>query len=142
MKPIFQVTGATYDIHPLALACAALEQWDEALRFSPLTARKSSVTYQKFVHLATLWNRGDREKATELAKQLSERFKGDMDEAMVRRDMDAMLIGLTEAVVRPSTATAAAFREEWDHQKRSLRNRPLENYFFALVLLKAGTAFP
>ncbi|MAS94401.1 MAG: hypothetical protein CMO55_14475 [Verrucomicrobiales bacterium] len=129
---------ANYDTHRLALACVAFERWDDALRFAPLTNRKNSITYQEYAHLLALWNKGDTEAATALAKKFNARFGDNMDdEVIVRRDMDTMTIRLTEAIANPSPETATAFATEWDSQKESLKNRPLENYLFALAIVKA-----
>lgn len=133
---------ANYDTYRLAFACAALERWDDALRFADLTNRRSSVTYQEYARLATLWNRGDTDEASELAKKFVSRFGEDMEEVLIRRDMDTMTVRLTEVIAEPSPETSRAFSEEWDRQKESLKNRPLENYFFALVLLKAREKMP
>ncbi|MCB1064989.1 MAG: tetratricopeptide repeat protein [Verrucomicrobiae bacterium] len=133
---------ANYDTYRLAFACAAFERWDDALRFAPLTNRRSSVTYQEYARLAALWNRGDAEEATKLAKLFASRFGDDLDEVLIRRDMDTMTVRLTEAIAQPSSANSAAFSAEWDHQKESLKKRPLENYLFALVLLKAREMMP
>jgi len=123
-----------YDTYRLAFACVALQQFDVALEFAPVSTRRSSVLYEEYARLVALWNSGDREAASEFARDIGGRFD-ELSDIQIRRDIDAMTVELTSALSDPSAQRARAFEQAWADQAESLRKRPLKNYLFARVMV-------
>ncbi|TDU81119.1 hypothetical protein EI77_00421 [Prosthecobacter fusiformis] len=127
----------TYDTYALSLAANAVQKWDEAIRFSAETQRRSSVTYMECARLLVLVNKGDKAAAQKMAQNFARRFGGDLDEVQIRRDIDAMTLGLTTAVAAMTPEATAELERLWAQQVESLRKRPLQNYIFARVMVAA-----
>lgn len=129
-----------FDTYKLALACVALQKWDEAVKYSSLSQRRNSVSYEEYARLLSLLNRGDKPAAQKLAQDFKRRFAGGLDDIQIRRDIDAMTVKLTEAVSALSPAAIADLEQTWAQQVESLRKRPLQNYIFARVMVTAIAA--
>ena len=123
-----------YDTNQLAFACVALQQFDAALEFARVSSRRSSVLYEEYARLVALWNSGDREAASEFARDIGGRFD-ELSDIQIRRDIDAMTVELTATLSDPSAERARGFERAWAAQAESLRKRPLKNYLFARVMV-------
>jgi len=123
-----------YDTYRLAFACVAMRQFDVALEFAPVSSRRSSVLYEEYARLLALWNSGDREAASEFAREIGGRFD-ELSDIQIRRDIDAMTVELTVALSDPSPERARTFEQAWADQAENLRKRPLQNYLFARVIV-------
>ncbi|MEZ5387035.1 MAG: hypothetical protein R3F13_16120 [Prosthecobacter sp.] len=134
---------ADYDTWKLALACAVMGRWEDALRFAPTRARKGYVTYEEYARMLTLVMKGDREEAQKFAGTLEGRFE-DVFNVNVRTDVDEMFLKLMEAIARGTPAALAAAEAQWTKDVQNLKDRPLTNYILAraivasLVKLRAG----
>lgn len=126
-----------FDTYRLSFACVAMKKWDEAMKYSSLTNRRSSVAYEEYARLTALLNQGKKAEAQKLAKQFAQRFKGGLDEVNIRRDIDAMTVQLTAAAADQTPAATAELERVWAQQVESLRKRPLQNYLFARVMVDA-----
>ena len=126
-------SGST-DSWRLALAHAAVGRWEEALRYAPMQQRKSGVGYTEFARMMTLLAKGDRREAIELAKQLQKRFTS-LDELNLQDDLDAMYVALMRALAEGTGAAIQAAQTQWQTAVPNLKNRPLENYLAAKVIV-------
>ncbi|MBB5035877.1 hypothetical protein [Prosthecobacter dejongeii] len=126
-----------FDTYKLSLACVALQKWNEAVKYSSLSQRRNSVSYEEYARLLSLLNRGDKTAAQKMALDFKRRFAGGLDDIQIRRDIDAMTVKLTEAVSVLTPAATADLEQAWAQQVESLRKRPLQNYIFARVMVAA-----
>ncbi|MDF1816139.1 MAG: hypothetical protein P1V20_28315 [Verrucomicrobiales bacterium] len=127
---------STYDTWKLSFACVALDMMDEAKKYGPLFNYKSSIRYTEYAHLLALWNGGETEKARSLADKIATRIET-MENIQIRRDVDMMTILISKAIGLNTPDAIAECRTEWSAQAQNLKNRPLENYIFARVLVTA-----
>lgn len=126
-----------FDTYKLSLACTALQKWDEAMKYSAETQRRSSVTYMECARLLALLNQGDKAGAQKLAQGFSRRFTGGIDDVQIRRDIDAMILKVTSTAAALTPQATAELEQTWAEQVESLRKRPLQNYIFARVMVAA-----
>jgi tetratricopeptide (TPR) repeat protein len=127
----------TFDTYKLSLACTAMQKWEEAIKYSDETQRRSSVTYMECARLLALLNKGDKVGAQKLAQDFSRRYKGGLDEVEIRRDIDAMILKVTSATAALTPQATSELEQTWAEQVESLRKRPLQNYLFARVMVAA-----
>lgn len=127
----------TFDTYKLSMVCTVLQKWPEAERFSAETNRRSSVTYMECARLLSLICQGKKTEAKRMAQNFSQRFSGGLDEIQIRRDIDAMILSLTKAAAEQTPQAVSELEQAWAKQVESLRNRPLQNYIFARVMVAA-----
>lgn len=128
---------SVFDTYKLSLACTAMKKWEEAIKYSAETQRRSSVTYMECARLLALLNKGDKPGAQKLAQDFSRRYSGGLDEVEIRRDIDAMILKVTSTAAALTPAATAELEQTWSQQVESLRKRPLQNYIFARVMVAA-----
>lgn len=134
---IKQFPKITFDTYKLSLACSMMQKWPEANQFSEVRQRRGSVTYMECARLLSLICKGEKPAAQKLAQDFTKRYGGDMEDIQIRRDIDAMIVSVTKAAAEQTPQAVAELEQTWAQQVASLRNRPLQNYIFARVMMAA-----
>lgn len=131
-----QYPKSVFDTYKLSFACSVMGKWPEATQYST-ERQRGSVTYMECARLLSLLCQGNKEAAQKMAKNFSARVKGGLDEIQIRRDIDAMIVSVTQASAEQTPDAIAQLEQTWAQQVESLRKRPLQNYIFARVMVAA-----